>query len=69
MIRTYGAAPKQLFRVNNGPQIRVRPYAPGLTSYDIHTTENNRVLPKATVLATYKGTSKKPVGATPSHQS
>jgi hypothetical protein len=55
MIKAYRVVPKELFRTNNGPLIRVRPWAPGLTSYDIHVSQAGTVLPKALHLPTYRG--------------
>ncbi|KND92483.1 hypothetical protein TOPH_02733 [Tolypocladium ophioglossoides CBS 100239] len=53
LIATFRSFPKELFRVNNGPQIRIRPWSPKRHVYDI-LVKNGRVQPKALDPSTYR---------------
>ncbi|KAK5995918.1 hypothetical protein PT974_04337 [Cladobotryum mycophilum] len=53
LVAVFRHIPKQLFRVNNGPRIGLRPWAPGLRSYDV-VLEDGRVQPRALSPSTYK---------------
>jgi hypothetical protein len=52
-ITVFRRFPKKLFRVNNGPTVLVRPQTPNRHVYDIITSSNGFVEPKATNPLTY----------------
>ena len=54
-ITVFRKFPKELFRVNNGSFVRVRPRTPNRHVYDIITSSNGFVEPKATNPLTYTG--------------
>jgi hypothetical protein len=54
-ITVFRRFPKELFRVNNGPTVRVRPRTPNRHVYDIITSSNGFVEPKARNPLTYIG--------------
>lgn len=54
-ISVFKRFPKQLFRVNNGLAIRVRAQSPHRHVYDIVTSSNGIVEPKAKNPSTYTG--------------
>lgn len=53
-ITIFRAFPKEIFRVNNGPHVQLRPWAPQRQVYDIFTNDG-MVYTKALNTQTYKG--------------
>jgi hypothetical protein len=56
LIAVFNRFPKELFRVNNGPAVKVRSWRPNRYAYDI-VPENGFVKPKALDPLTYVGQS------------
>ncbi|MCJ1257297.1 hypothetical protein MMC24_005122 [Lignoscripta atroalba] len=54
MIRSYKTVPKELFRINNGRLVRLRPWTAQRQRCDIFLTETGTVKPKALDPASYK---------------
>lgn len=54
LISVFREFPKELFRVNDGFQVKLRAWTPQRRVYDIHV-ENGLVLPKALNGSTYIG--------------
>lgn len=54
-INAFRSFPKELFRVNNGRQVKLRVQQPGRHLYDI-IAKNGQVEPKALDPSTYVGT-------------
>ena len=58
LIATYRSTPKEMFRMNNGPPVSLRPFNPIQQSiYDIRTSldGNETVFPKTLNAETYRG--------------
>ncbi|POR34327.1 Uncharacterized protein TPAR_05471, partial [Tolypocladium paradoxum] len=53
LIATFRSFPKELFRVNNGPHVSIRPWSPKRRIYDI-LVKNGRVQPKSLDPSTYR---------------
>lgn len=54
LIAVFRKMPKELFRVNNGRQVKLRTWTPKRHVYDIFA-KNGRVEPKALDPSTYAG--------------
>ena len=65
-ITVFRRFPKELFRVNNGRTVWVRARTPNRHVYDIITSGNGLVEPKALDLSTYMGKFTKSVRYYPS---
>lgn len=46
-ITVFKTFPKELFRVNNGHRVQLRPWSPNRSTYDIVTDDKEVVKPKA----------------------
>lgn len=55
LIAVFKQFPKELFRVNNGPQIKLRTWGSQRHMYDIIVASNGMVEPKALNKLTYVG--------------
>lgn len=58
VVGVYRRFPKELFRLNNGPQIRLREYKLRQgNSFDVLANASGNIEPRALNLSTYKGKS------------
>lgn len=54
LISTFKVFPKELFRVNNGPQVFLRQWSPGRSYFDLDAPDGV-VQPKALDASSYQG--------------
>ncbi|OAA63639.1 hypothetical protein SPI_03802 [Niveomyces insectorum RCEF 264] len=53
LIAVFNTLPKELFRVNNGPYVRLRDWSVRRQVYDV-VSQNGRIMPKALDASTYQ---------------